>query len=76
MGFCLTNGAFGAVNASLVDTVKAGGVRSGRAYNVTPWNSTGLDGGSHESLIKRYSALIQEMEAEEKGLKAKIASLK
>jgi len=24
MGFCLTNGAFGAVNASLVDTVKAG----------------------------------------------------
>ena len=24
LGFCLTNGAFGAVNASLVDTVKAG----------------------------------------------------
>jgi len=24
MGFCMTNGAFGAVNASLVDTVKAG----------------------------------------------------
>ena len=45
------------------------GTRTARAYLATPWDSTGMDGGSVDSLLKRYAEDIEEIAAEIDALK-------
>jgi hypothetical protein len=57
--------------AMLVEThSRVGGTRTARAYYMTPWDCTGMDGGSVESLLKRYSADMSEIDAKIAKLKA------
>ena len=45
------------------------GIRAARAYYATPWDSNGMDGGSKESLLKRYAADIAAIDAKISALK-------
>ena len=58
-------------NAMLVEThPRQAGVRASRAFYNTPWDSTGLDGGSAESLSTRYSADLAELQTKIGKLRA------